>query len=130
MQDFKLGHSSQTDWQAALDDCLVKTGEPGTANLGFIYVTDALATRLGDILRSLKSRTGINHWVGSVGQAILCTGHEYYDQAAIVIMLAEFPDNSFSIFNHAEDTHHLQDSNPTDGLRFALAYLGGSEPVK
>jgi len=122
MQEFKLGHSNQPDWQAALDDCLNQTAGPGNANLGFIYVTDALATSLGDMLRSLKSRTGISHWVGSVGQAILCTGHEYYDQPAVAIMLAEFPDDSFSIFNHAEDTHHLQDIDPMGGLRFALVH--------
>lgn len=122
MQDFKLGHSGQSDWQAALDECLDQTGEPGTANLGFIYVTDALAIHLGDILRSLKSRTNISHWVGSVGQAILCTGHEYYDQPAIALMLAEFPEGSFSVFNHAEDTHHLQKSDPMSGLRFALVH--------
>jgi small ligand-binding sensory domain FIST len=122
MQDFKLGHSNKPDWQAALDDCLDHLGETGTANLGFIYATDALAIHLGDILRSLKSRTGLEHWVGSVGQAILCTGHEYYDQPAIVIMLAEFPAGSFSIFNHAKDTHHLQGNEPLGGLRFALVH--------
>ena len=122
MQDFKLGHSNKLDWQAALDDCLAQLGETGTANLGFIYVTDALATRLGDMLRSLKSRTGLDHWVGSVGQAILCTSHEYYDQPAIAIMLAEFPADSFSIFNHAKDTHHLQGTEALGGLRFALVH--------
>lgn len=122
MQDFLLGHSNQPDWQAALDDCLRQIGEAGNANLGFIYVTDALAGRLGDILRNLKQRTGVAHWVGSVGQAILCTGQEYYDQPAIVIMLAEFPAGSFTVFNHAEDTHHLQDAGSVDGLRFALVH--------
>ena len=122
MQDFKLGHSGQPDWQTALDECLDQTGESGTANLGFIYVTDALAVHLGDILRGLKKRTGISHWVGSVGQAILCTGHEYYDQPAIALMLAEFPEGSFSVFNHAEDTHHLEESDPMSGLRFALVH--------
>jgi small ligand-binding sensory domain FIST len=122
MQDFLLGHSNQPDWQAALDDCLRQIGEAGNANIGFIYVTDALAGRLGDILRNLKLRSGVAHWVGSVGQAILCTGQEYYDQPAIVIMLAEFPTGSFTVFNHAEDTHHLQGAGAPGGLRFALVH--------
>ena len=122
MQKFKLAHSNQVDWQAALDDCLTQIGQADSANLGFIYVTDALASDLGDILRHLKSHTGIEHWVGSVGQAILCTGHEYYDQPAIAIMLADFPAGGFTVFNHAEDTHHLQPSDPMSGLRFALVH--------
>ncbi len=121
MRDFLLGHSNRADWQAALEDCLQQTGDAATANLGFIYITDALASRLGEILRNLKHRTDITHWVGSVGQAILCTGQEYYDQPAMVIMLAEFPDGSFTVFNYAEDTHHLQDKN-SQGVRFALVH--------
>ena len=124
MQNFRLGHSSQPDWQAAINDCLSQIGEPADANLGFIYVTDVLTSSLGEILRTLKDRTGLAHWVGSVGQAILCSGHEYYEQPAIAIMLAEFPSGSFSIFNHADDTHHLRDSDPMamGGLRFALVH--------
>ena len=122
MQDFILGHSNQTDWQAALEECLRQTNTAASANLGFLYVTDVLAAHLGDILRSLKQRTGIDHWVGSVGQAILCTGQEYYDEPAIVIMLAEFPADSFTVFNNAEDTHHLQGRDSLQGLRVALVH--------
>ncbi len=121
MHDFHLGHSNRADWQAALEDCLHQTGDAAGANLGFIYLTDGLAGRLGEILRTLKQRTDITHWVGSVGQAILCTAQEYYDQPAMVIMLAEFPDGSFTVFNHAEDSHHLQDK-ASQGLRFALVH--------
>lgn len=101
MQHFRLGHSHHADWQASVDACLQGAGDIGNANLGFIYLTDGLADQLGNILRELKSRTGVTHWVGSVGQAILCTNTEYYDEPALVILLAEFPADSFRVFDLA-----------------------------
>ena len=122
---FKLGHSNRSSWQDAIDDCLQQTGEVGNANLAFLYVTDGYAKDLGNILRSLKQKTGIHHWVGSVGAAVNCTNTEYYDQPAMVMMLAAFPEGSFSLFNHAEDSHHLS-AGETDelmtGVRIALVH--------
>ncbi len=122
---FKLGHSNRSSWQDAIDDCLQQTGEAGNANLAFLYVTDGYAKDLGNILRSLKQKTGIHHWVGSVGAAVNCTNTEYYDQPAMVMMLAAFPEGSFSLFNHAEDSHHLS-ADETDelmtGVRIALVH--------
>jgi len=123
---FKLGHSNKSVWQDAIDDCLQQTGNSTDANLAFLYVTDGHARELGKILRSLKQKTGIPHWVGSVGAAINCTNTEYYDQPAMVMMLGTFPENSFTMFNHAEDTHHLAATDTTDnimsGVRIALVH--------
>jgi len=67
---FKLGHSNKNRWQDAIDDCLQQTGESPEASLAFLYVTDGYAVDLGEILRSLKKKTGISHWVGSVGTGL------------------------------------------------------------
>ena len=123
MEKFKLAHSSGDDWQAITKDCIEQLADTSSANLAFVYVSDVLAKDLGDIIRYLKEHTSIKHWVGSIGQGICCTNHEYYEQAAIAIMAAEFPENSFTVFHHAEDTQHL---NTTDdsfaGIRFALVH--------
>lgn len=122
---FKLGHSNKASWQEAINDCLQQTGGSADSNLAFLYVTDAHAKDLGKILRNLKLKTGIPHWVGSVGTAINCTNVEYYDQPAIVMMMASFPGNSFSLFNHTEDNHHLADATADDfvtGVRIALVH--------
>ncbi|VAX05830.1 hypothetical protein MNBD_GAMMA25-609 [hydrothermal vent metagenome] len=122
---FKLGHSNKSTWQEAIDDCLQQTGAVADSNLAFVYVTDGYAKDLGNILRSLKQKTTIKHWVGSVGAAINCTNTEYYEQPAIVMMLADFPESSINLFNHAEDTHHLANDKPDDlmaGVRIALVH--------
>lgn len=123
---FKLGHSNKSHWQDAVDDCLQQTGEDAEASLAFLYVTDGYAVDLGDILRSLKKKTGIAHWVGSVGTAINCTNIEYYEQPAMVMMLADIPKSNFTLFNHVEDTHHFaandKESEIMRGVRIALVH--------
>lgn len=125
MDTFKLAHATGNDWQAITQKCIEELADVSTVNLAFIYLTDELASDLGDILRYLKLHTGIEHWVGSVGQAVCCTNQEYYDQAALVILAAEFPADSFTIFHHAEDTQHLKPGiaeDPFAGIRFALVH--------
>ncbi len=122
MKPFQLGHSTEPDWHGAIDDCLAQTGPADGANLGVLYVTDPHAAELGSVLRELKKQTGIEHWIGSTASAVLCTRHEYYDQAAMVILLCEFAADSFSIFNNAEHSHHKRDVDPMAGLRFAVVH--------
>jgi len=122
MNPFKHGHSQAGDWQAAIQECLEQTGTPEHAGLGFLYLTDPLAAHLGDILRTLKQQTGIRHWVGSVGQAVLCTNTEYYEQPALVVMLAEFPEPAFRIFNLAKGVPRLDDDPQAGGIHLAVVH--------
>ena len=96
MQQFLSGHSSGQTPRQLLKDCLNQIGQvPASANLGFIYATHTLAPKLGIIVDTLKQRTGIAHWCGSVGLGVSATGQEYYDQPALVIMIATFPEGAF-----------------------------------
>ena len=100
MDRFRLGHSTATPWRCAVDECLTQIGEiPADANLGFIYATDQLAPELGAILRHLKTHSGIEHWTGTLGIGICCSGTEYYDQPALVVLIAGFPAGSFRMLN-------------------------------
>lgn len=122
MTQFKLGHSKQPDWQAAVKDCLQQTGPVTSENLGFIYVTDPFSAYLDKILQQLKQQTGIQQWVGSVGQGVTCTRQGYFEQAAIVVMLAEFSDNCFNVFTNAETDLPEQINDPMSGVHFALVH--------
>ncbi|MFQ5934903.1 MAG: FIST N-terminal domain-containing protein [Acidiferrobacterales bacterium] len=99
MEPFKVGHASDTDWQTACQSCLAQIGDvPHTFNLGFLYVTDTWVAQLPDILEQFRAATGIECWVGTVGMGICTTGQEYFDQPAIAVMVAAFPDDSFRVF--------------------------------
>jgi small ligand-binding sensory domain FIST len=98
MPDFRYGHAGATDWRAAADSCLAQLGQ-GPASLGFLYVTDVLADHVGDILAFFKSRTGIPHWVGTVGIGICATAKEYLDEPAIAVLAGDFEADTFRVFS-------------------------------
>ncbi|ALG67948.1 FIST signal transduction protein [Beggiatoa leptomitoformis] len=99
MDSFQIGHASATQWQEAMESCLAQMDLNKPANLGFLYLTDKFAESVYDILSHLKHRTQIEHWVGTTGIGICCTGQEYFNSPAIVMMLGQFPENSFNIFS-------------------------------
>ena len=98
MPDFRYGHASGDNWREAANSCLAKLGQ-GPASLGFLYVTDALADHIGDILALFRSRTGVPHWVGTVGIGICATAQEYLDEPAIAAMVGDFEPDSFHVFS-------------------------------
>lgn len=104
---FLLGHTQSPDWETAVEQCLQQIGYvPPETNLGFLYLTDVLAELAGPILERLRAETGVQHWVGTVGMGICATGKEYYDTAAMAVMLASLPADSFrvlSFYNRAAD---------------------------
>lgn len=94
---FRCGHAAAADWQSAAQACLAQLGSGG-GNLGFLYVTDFFAAALPDIHRHFAGATGVAHWVGTVGIGICASGVEYLDEPAIVVMIGEFPVDSFRVF--------------------------------
>ncbi len=100
---FGFGHASGDDWYAAAQACAAQLDLPAGANLGFVYVTDALAGELGKITALLVQETGVVDWVGTTGVGICATGREYFDEPAVAAMVGCFPDGSFSIFDRFGD---------------------------
>lgn len=100
MESFKFGHASALEWQSAAQSCLAQVGElTEPANLGFLYTTDLFVDKLSEILNYFKQRTGITHWVGTVGMGICSLATEYFDTPAIAVMLGHFPEHSFRVFH-------------------------------
>ena len=96
MQQFLYGHSSSQPVDQLVEECLSQIGTiPEEANFGFIYATDSLAEALDMIVTTLKRRTGIEHWTGTVGVGVSAMGQEYYEEPALAIMIATFPETAF-----------------------------------
>ncbi len=114
MNAFYGASSSNTNTETLIQDCIEQlTQAPKGLNFGFIYATDVLAEHLDEILKRFKLKTGIQHWVGSVGVGIISNNQEIYDQPAISVMLCEFPDGSFSIFKPVKNISELDASLET-----------------
>ncbi len=106
---FLLGHAESPDWEKAAEQCLQQIGYiPPSANLGFLYVTDAYARLMGVILEHLRDETGIQHWVGTVGMAICASGKEYYDTAAMAALITNVPRDAFRILPSMERHQEIQ----------------------
>jgi small ligand-binding sensory domain FIST len=95
---FKAGHGAGEDWGNAVKACMDALGEPPEgANLGLLYVTDALAEDLSSVLTFLRERTHIEHWVGSIGFGVAASGVEVHDRPALAILTARLPEQAFRI---------------------------------
>src|SRR5262249_33292302 len=91
---FRYAYASHPDWSVATEECALLlqryAGDERyvrNANLGFLYLTDALIDHADQILATLKARTGIPNWVGASGVGVCATGVEFYEEPAIAVML-------------------------------------------
>jgi len=97
---------------------------PAGANLGFLYATDALADRLGEVFAALRERTGVSHWVGSVGMGVCATGVEYYDRAALAVMVGALPGDAFRVFAGLSSGFEAFESAHRSWCEAASPYFG------
>ena len=98
MKKFLLAHSTNASSEKLVDECIKQLGDiPPEATFGFLYLSDLLLDKAEYILNQLKQRTGINYWIGSVGAALIASELEYYDQKAMVLMIADFNEADFKI---------------------------------
>jgi len=98
---FSLAFAQGSDHQALVRDCLAQLSTQPSGRLGFIYVTEALSAEFSTIVTALKEATGVQDWTGAMGYGICSNGTEVYQQAAMVVMLADLPPDSFRVFSGA-----------------------------
>src|SRR5688572_3133301 len=95
---FAFGHAAAASWRAAVEACLQQCGHAArNATLGFVYAADAFADDLGEIVEVLRRRTGVTHWVGSVGCGVCASGREYLDEPALAVMCWAFDGSAFRV---------------------------------
>ncbi len=95
---FQLATASGGSSRELVTTCLHQLGDVrGKFKLGFIYANDTLSKDLENILGRLKQETGISDWVGTMGMGLCSTGKEYYDETALVVMLADIDTKDYAI---------------------------------
>ena len=103
-ENFCVAHASADTWQKAATH-IIQTLDPISPEhrLGFVYITDAFSESLGKIANFLKQKTGVPHWIGTVGFGICAPRKEYFGEAAISVMIMPIAEDSFRIFNGITD---------------------------
>ncbi len=95
---FKAASAIGPEWGQTVKACLDELGPVEGCNLGFLYITDALAEHATSIVTLLRGVTGIRDWVGTVGIGVCANDEEIFDQPAIAVMVARLPADSFRLF--------------------------------
>ncbi|KAA0682760.1 FIST N-terminal domain-containing protein [Roseomonas genomospecies 6] len=95
---FKAASATGTEWGAVVKSCLDELGNVEGCNLGFLYITDALAEHATSMVTLLRGVTGIRDWVGTVGIGVCANDEEIFDKPGIAVMVARLPAEGFRLF--------------------------------
>jgi len=112
MKRFAHGHATHPDWHMALalaaaqiEAQLAAAVRDVTATsrptLGWLYISDHYAPHAVALLADVRQRWPGVAWVGGVGIGVAASGVEYFDEPALVLMLAELPAAQFRVFSGA-----------------------------
>jgi small ligand-binding sensory domain FIST len=103
---FASGHATHPDWRMALSMAAAQVDAqlPAQAapTLGFVYFCDHFAGHADALQVALRQRWPAVAWVGSVGLGVMASGVEYFDEPALVLLLASLPRDSFRVFSGAQ----------------------------
>ena len=115
MQAFQVGHASHPDWRAALAMAQAQLRSQQEAQpvasaptLGLVYFSDHYAAHGQALYDALRQQWPGVAWVGSVGVGVAASGVEYFDQPALVLMLAALPAAHFEVFSGARRLQRIQ----------------------
>jgi small ligand-binding sensory domain FIST len=106
MDAFASGHATHPDWRMALSMAAAQVDSQlstqAVPTLGFVYFCDHYAAHADALLAALRQRWPGVAWVGSVGLGVLASGVEYFDEPALVLLLAGLPREQFRVFSGAQ----------------------------
>lgn len=74
------------------------------ANLGFLYLSDAMSRHAADVLSVLRETTAVEHWVGCAGLALIGGRDELYETPAAVAMVGAVPAADFRVIREPATT--------------------------
>lgn len=113
MTSFRAALAEDADWRDAVASVVGQIGH-GASGLGFLYVTDALADDLPEIVRALRHGTGIPAWTGTVGSGVCATGREVFDAPALAVLATDLTPTDFRLFGPLTDIGAVEGSVPSE----------------
>ena len=92
---YGLGDTPEQAVDAALARLTTSVGGPGcdAPGLGILYVNEAMWPLQDRLIPQLRQRTGVQHWIGTVGSGIIAGSREFYDRPAIALLLLDLSED-------------------------------------
>jgi small ligand-binding sensory domain FIST len=81
---------------------LAAQGQGGT--VGFVYATDAFESDLGTVTDRLREKTGVAHWIGTIGLGIMAGRQSAFGTPALAAMIGTWPESEMKFFADAAKT--------------------------
>lgn len=108
---FASASATGADWRECAKTVLeqlesVKTRDD-SFNIGFLYISDALAEDGQSILTLFQSVLNIKNWLGAVALGVCAGDQAYIDEPAISAMVGRFDDNDFTMFEANAQNDHI-----------------------
>ena len=107
MTDFAIAHVADGEARALAEALAAQLQDIDGHNLGFLYVTNQLASSLDEIVKVLKARSSISNWVGTVGLGVCVTGTEYFDRPAIAALTCRFANGAYRVIASLTDPDEI-----------------------
>jgi len=118
---FRTALAIDEDAQRATDkvaDDLVAQGSGGS--LGFVYVTDRFKSGLGSVVETLRAKTGVQNWVGTVGFGVISGSCATYNESAISAMITSWPESAYKLYDGVPSEPFATD---TFGMTTAIVHV-------
>lgn len=102
--EFRAASAAGGDWEALVAACIDGLGDrPAGCNLGFFYLSDVVANDFEQVRRQLRTLTGIDAWVGTIGIAVCANGVEHWNVPALSLMVGSFDNDTFRPFTCTDE---------------------------
>jgi small ligand-binding sensory domain FIST len=136
LASFVHAHAAHADWRVALAESqrqiraqiaarAARQGELTSFTLGWCYLSDYYAPAAEAILDALRVGLPGVAWVGTIGVGVAASGVEYFDEPALVLMVAPLPRESFQLFSGLQP---LPATSSGFVAHTALVHAEGSTP--
>ncbi len=116
---------SQKQVQTQIEARGALQGESAPFTLGWCYLSDYYAPEAEAILNDLRLRMPGVAWVGTAGIGVAASGVEYFDEPALVLMVAPLARASFRLFSGRQP---LAAASSGFVAHTALVHADGSTP--
>lgn len=112
------------DWRTATMICAEAVAPVEGPSLGLVYVTEAVAPHLPEVVSLLSAVTGVRHWAGTIGAGVCGTGEEFFDGAAVSILVLPLEDDQWAFLHSLRQPEDTADAVPEDWMFTARPLIG------